>query len=76
MQGMVDLQQYGADNSREHDQQECDCHDDVDVVQADGIHQHVAETPLRREHLAQKRANERQREADSDASKNLRQRGW
>ena len=49
------------------DQQERHRHDQVDVVQADRVHQQIAKPALGGEHLAEHGADQRQREADADA---------
>jgi hypothetical protein len=55
MHAMVDVQQQRADRNSEIDDDERHRHDQVDVVQADAVHQQVAQAVLRREHLREPR---------------------
>src|SRR5947209_15099686 len=55
VQMAIDREQDGAHRAREHEQQQCDRHDQIDIVQSDRGHEQVAEATLSREHLAQQR---------------------
>src|SRR5215510_13583735 len=75
MEAAIYRQQDCIHGRREYDEQERHGHDHIDVVEADRIHQQIAEAALRSEHFAEYGADQGQREADADAGENFRHSG-
>src|SRR4029077_19535661 len=71
MQAAIDGEKNSVDARREEDEQKRHRHDRVYVVEADGVHQQVAQSMLRREHFTQHGADQRQRKADAQSGEDL-----
>src|SRR5581483_4075721 len=75
MESMVDDHEQRAHRRGKQNDQERDRHDQLDVLQADGGHQQIAEAALRAEHFAEQRTDQRQCKTQANAGKDFRQRG-
>ena len=74
MKVAIEREQKRVDARREHDEQQRQRKDTLDIVQAHRLHEEVAQAALRAEHLAEQRADERERKPDADAGDDLGQR--
>src|ERR1043165_5074592 len=70
-QAAIEAQQRRRSRRCQHHEQQRERRNGPGVAGLHGLHQHVADAALRREHLADQRAEQRQREADAEPGHDL-----